>query len=1164
MAFSKPERQPPEQQPPERQPKAPASGPRLGRFATGVIRALLRLTFGVATVVIVVAGLLYLRLSQGPIHLPFVAQFAAQVFNDDTDRLQLELGDLVLTMGEAGAPAGVQLIDLRVKNADGETLFAVPRLAAKFDPSDFLRGDLRPTQIVLIRPEARVLRTRDGKFRFGLGAQPAADDSAGDVLVGETPQLEAISRILDGLVGDAEPMPALSRLSEIIISGADLTYENAAIGRRWHTRRADLRIVRAETGLLARLSIDLADGAETGAGMVVTAERRRGGGGATRLDLRFDNLRPEHLAEQLDQMQWLRLFDAPLDGSLGATVYADGRIEGLTGRISAGAGRILALQEQGQPFESIELAFAYEAGLERMQVSELAIVSQALDARLTGFVDLGRGADGEVTGLAGQFEVAGIRASVPEMFAEPLRFDGGQIVARLTFEPMRIEVAEAHLRAGDLAVNVSGNAWVAEDGWKTDLRATGRNLTIDQLVQHWPLVAAKNARKWVDKNIHAGSIDEFVAHMRFGAGEPVVNLDFVFSGLVSSYLKDMSPIFDARGRGSLSRREFNLFMESGEVMPVEGSPVRLDGSAMRIPNLQVTHAPAEVTIRAAGATSSILTLINEQPLGLMAKLGLDPETIRGEAEVIANVEFPLITTLKLDQVEVEANARLSALRMPFRLPGGQVLDVAGSAVALKATKRELSVSGGVRIDGAPLILDWNEYFGRGSHHRTIALRGAATPAMLERFGLGNVYFVDGQAPMKLRLMQTGSPEFAFDLDADLGPARLEITDFGWVKTPGREGHLEASGEFGDGIRVSRFLLDTGDLKAAGAIDFSPGGELQAAQVERLRFRGLADVAIVATRIGAGAATGAATGAGQRELSLKVSGSRLDLALFEDTPGDGSGSGSGGMTPLTVNFNLNELVVTPREIARPATGTYRRDAAGNSVAELAGRLAGRVPFTVEYEKTNGEPAKVVVNSDDAGALLKAAGLFGGAQGGRLKLNARISPEGKGGIVGIARIKDVRISGASTFKSILDEGGVKEAASAAESSGLAFDKVRVPFEYRDGVLHLGGSTAKGTLLAVKVEGTVDENSDEIDLVGVISPAYVLTGALDSIPLIGDILSGGKGEGILAMTFTVTGSLDEPDFSVNPLSLLAPGILRKIFSGRGKSPDEDFIESLKREVD
>ena len=1155
MAFSKRERQQSE----------PVRRTRLARFAGGFVHFFLRLTFGAAIVVVVVAGLLYLRLSQGPIHLPFVARIATQMFNDDTDRsIKLELGDLVLTMGEAGAPAGVQFVDLRVKNADGETLFAVPRLAAKFDTADLLRGNLRPIRIVLIRPEARLLRTREGEFRFGLGAQPNADDAAGDVLVAETPQLEAISRILHGLIGDVEPTPALSRLNEIVISGAVLTYENAAIGRRWHTRRADLRIYRTEDGLRARLSIGLADGAETGAGVVVTAERRDDGGGATRLDVRFDNLRPEHLAEQLDQMQWLRLFDAPLDGNLGLTVLADGRIEGLTGRISAEAGRILALQEQGQPFESIELTFAYEAGLERMQVSELALVSPALDARLSGFVDLGRGPNGKVTGLAGQFEVAEIRASVPEVFAEPLRFDGGQIVARLNFEPMRIEVAEAHLRAGDLVVNVSGNAWVAEDGWKTDLRAAGRNLTIDQLVEHWPLVAAKNVRKWVDKNIRAGSVDEFVAHMRFGAGEPLVNLDFVFSGLVSSYLKDMTPIRNARGRGSLSLHEFNLFMESGEVMPVEGAPVRLDGSVLRMPNLQAKPAPAEVIIRAAGATSSILALINQQPLGLMAKLGLDPATIRGEAEVIANLDFPLITTLKLDQVEVEADARLSALRLPFRLPGGQVLDVAGSAVALTANKQELSLSGGVRIDGAPLVLDWNEYFGRGSDNRTIALRGAVTPAMLERFGLGNEYFVDGKAPMKLRLTQTGSPEFAFDLDADLGPARLEVVDLGWEKAPGREGHLKASGHYGDGIRVSQFRLDTGDFKAAGALDFAPGGELQAAQIERVQLRGLADVAIVVARTGAGADTGA----GRRELSLKVSGNRLDLALFDDTPGDStggrSGSGSGGAAPLTVEFNLKELVVTPKVIAQPAIGVYRRDSAGDAVAELAGRLVGTVPFTAEYERARGEPAKVVVKSDDAGALLKAAGLFRGAEGGRLTLKARISPEGKGGIVGIARIKEVRISGASTFKAILDEGGAKAAASAAEGGGLAFDKVKVPFEYRDGVLTLGDSVAKGTLLAVTVEGTVDEANDEIDLVGVISPAYALTGLVDSIPLIGDILTGGKGEGILAMTFTVKGSLDEPVFTVNPLSLLAPGILRKIFSGRSKIPDESFIEGLNREAD
>jgi hypothetical protein len=161
-----------------------------------------------------------------------------------------------------------------------------------------------------------------------------------------------------------------------------------------------------------------------------------------------------------------------------------------------------------------------------------------------------------------------------------------------------------------------------------------------------------------------------------------------------------------------------------------------------------------------------------------------------------------------------------------------------------------------------------------------------------------------------------------------------------------------------------------------------------------------------------------------------------------------------------------------------------------------------------------------------------------------------------------MKDVTISGSGTFTSILDEGGVTAAADAAEQGGLSFDRVEVPFAYRDGLLTLDDVIAKGTLLAVTLEGTVDEDSDELDLVGVISPAYAITGLLDNIPVLRVILSGGKGEGILAMTFKIDGQIDDPSFSVNPLTLLAPGILRKIFSGRGASPDEKFLDKLKRQ--
>ena len=53
------------------------------------------------------------------------------------------------------------------------------------------------------------------------------------------------------------------------------------------------------------------------------------------------------------------------------------------------------------------------------------------------------------------------------------------------------------------------------------------------------------------------------------------------------------------------------------------------------------------------------------------------------------------------------------------------------------------------------------------------------------------------------------------------------------------------------------------------------------------------------------------------------------------------------------------------------------------------------------------------------------------------------------------------------------------------------------------------------------------------------------LGNIPIIGEVLVGGEGEGIFAATYTVRGPLDEPVMTVNPLAALAPGFLRNLFS-------------------
>jgi len=64
----------------------------------------------------------------------------------------------------------------------------------------------------------------------------------------------------------------------------------------------------------------------------------------------------------------------------------------------------------------------------------------------------------------------------------------------------------------------------------------------------------------------------------------------------------------------------------------------------------------------------------------------------------------------------------------------------------------------------------------------------------------------------------------------------------------------------------------------------------------------------------------------------------------------------------------------------------------------------------------------------------------------------------------------------------------------------------------------------------------------------PAYLFNNFIGNIPLIGNLLLGGKGEGLFAVTYRASGALDQPDLAVNPLSMLAPGFLRNLFNPAG----------------
>jgi hypothetical protein len=95
----------------------------------------------------------------------------------------------------------------------------------------------------------------------------------------------------------------------------------------------------------------------------------------------------------------------------------------------------------------------------------------------------------------------------------------------------------------------------------------------------------------------------------------------------------------------------------------------------------------------------------------------------------------------------------------------------------------------------------------------------------------------------------------------------------------------------------------------------------------------------------------------------------------------------------------------------------------------------------------------------------------------------------------------------------------------------------------MIRLRDGRTSGTSLGLTFEGDIDYWARNLDLNGTIIPVSEVSSIISGIPLVGDILTAG-GEGLLAATYTIRGAMSQPIVTVNPLAVLAPGILRKIF--------------------
>jgi hypothetical protein len=212
---------------------------------------------------------------------------------------------------------------------------------------------------------------------------------------------------------------------------------------------------------------------------------------------------------------------------------------------------------------------------------------------------------------------------------------------------------------------------------------------------------------------------------------------------------------------------------------------------------------------------------------------------------------------------------------------------------------------------------------------------------------------------------------------------------------------------------------------------------------------------------------------------------------------------------------------------------------------------------------GRNRRLTLTSDNAGALLRRLDSYSNMKNGRLELSGKIDDsrlsQPFSGSLEISNYNIVEAPILARMLTLASLTGIRDQMKGEK--GIAFEKFSAPFSYENKLARIHDGRTFGSAVGITFEGVLDFERDVSELDGTLVPAYILNSIWGKIPILGELLTGEeKGGGMFAATFHTSGSIDDPEVSINPLAALTPGLLRNLFEifRGGSEYDGDEKES------
>ena len=1031
------------------------------------------------------------------------ASLAKNVFPGD----KVSLG--ALRLKREGWAAAVSFANLMVSDSNGRTIVSAPRGELGVDALTLLTGSLQLRRVELDGLDLKIAIKADGSVAVA-GAQPSDQPAAASVAQTSLADLQAAFADLR-LVALRDAKMTITRESD----GATLAYDQVSAG--FERRGGDVGVTLGARGPSGQFSVNAL--LQGGAKPHFTASAK---------DVAVSDL----LAFAPKDFPFS--YDAPLEIQAEGDVGLDAAPQALNGHIALGAGRLA--QRAGDMFETVideaGVSFAWDAAAARYTVSNAHVVAGDSHVALSGYLTPPANADGAwMASLKTDDAVIG-----------PGKPGEAPLPVKATLD------AQAAPRSGDFKITdlaVSGPTAEATITLETAPDATGRSFKADvsimkgsavEIVRMWPRLIVSEVRDWardhvlsgefapstITANFDAASLDA-LAHKRAVAAERVrgdvhissAGLQLFPPGTIGPPLSvtDASVSFDGKHIDATAPAAALDFSATRKVKAKDLS--------FTIPDTApAPRVPAHVSLHMFGGADGVAELTQREPVRSFLGAPLDPAQVKGSADAIVSIDFPLGQQVLPSEWKIGINGTLTGFALDQAL-GQQKFENANLAVTLDPSA--FKVTGQGQFLGVPATLDAAKV-GKEPGFATIAF--SLDNAARKRLGLPVGASLDGTVGFKVKAPWTRA---GADVDLDLSKAAMSAPVFGLLKAAGKPGKATFSVKTDDsGIVLQNIAVDAGSLSAKGGAVLGADGAVRSVTLSALRIAGSDDMHVDVID-------------DQSVWRVSVKGGQIDakpiIQNFLQKP-TASGNGAlGGDVSFDGQFAsavgakgaaINQVHVTATET-------------GGAVKRLT--LQGRLGLgTLTYAKD--ETGKAQAHVGDMGALLRYLDVYSRMEGGVLDVDLKTAA---GVETGQLELRAFTVRGEPALRQLAGAGRPANADAKGQTpfdpDMVTFDKLKATFTHGNGRVDVADAVVYNPLVGMTTQGYVDFAHNSIDLSGDFIPAYGVNNFVGHIPILGVILSGGSNEGIFAVNYRLTGSLDKSTLTVDPLSAVAPGILRKV---------------------